>query len=100
MDIKTDTGAHLGFEVKLWAAADALRNNQRGSMDIDNLPKPILDALKGLVYLDDEQVTDIVCHKRDLNRALRVANPSHGFTPVNFDPALVKELLSTTKRLC
>ena len=76
MDIKTDTGAPLGFEVKLWAAADGLRNNQRGSMDIDNLPKPILDALKGLVYLDDEQVTDIVCHKRDLNRALRVANPS------------------------
>ena len=44
-------------------------------MDIDNLPKPISDALKGLVYLDDEQVTDIVCRKRNLNRELRVENP-------------------------
>ena len=40
----------------------------RAAMDIDNLPKPISDALKGLVYLDDEQVTDIVCRKRNLNR--------------------------------
>ena len=47
-----------------------------GPMDIDNLPKPILDALKGLVYRDDEQVTDIVCRKRNLNRELRVENPS------------------------
>jgi crossover junction endodeoxyribonuclease RusA len=49
---------------------------ESGSMDIDNLPKPISDALKGLVYLDDEQVTDIVCRKRNLNRGLRVENPS------------------------
>ena len=46
------------------------------SMDVDNLPKPILDALKELVYLDDEQVTDVLCRKRDLNRDLRVENPS------------------------
>lgn len=49
---------------------------ERGSMDIDNLPKPIADALKGLVYRDDEQVTDIVCRKRNLNRELRIVNPS------------------------
>ena len=48
----------------------------RGSMDIDNLPKPISDALKGLVYRDDEQVTDIVCRKRNLNRELRIEHPS------------------------
>jgi crossover junction endodeoxyribonuclease RusA len=46
------------------------------SMDIDNIPKPILDALKGLVYLDDEQVTDVLCRKRDLNSSLRIENPS------------------------
>ena len=45
-------------------------------MDLDNLPKPISDALKGLVYLDDDQVTDIVCRKRNLNHNLRVENPS------------------------
>ncbi len=45
-------------------------------MDVDNLPKPILDSLKGLVYLDDEQVTDILCRKRNLNSNLRLENPS------------------------
>ena len=51
---------------------------ESGSMDIDNLPKPISDALKGLVYLDDEQVTDIVCRKRNLNRELPKAPRSPG----------------------
>ncbi len=46
------------------------------SMDVDNIPKPVLDALKGLVYMDDEQLTDITCRKRDLNASLRVTNSS------------------------
>ena len=46
------------------------------SMDVDNLPKPILDALKGLVYSDDGQVSDLLCRKRDLNGDLRIQNPS------------------------
>src|ERR671931_1599876 len=46
------------------------------AMDLDNLPKPIVDALKGLVYLDDDQVTDIVCRKRNRNSDLRLENPS------------------------
>lgn len=37
-------------------------------LDLDNIPKPILDALKGLVYYDDSQITDMICRKRDLNR--------------------------------
>ncbi len=46
------------------------------AVDVDNIPKPILDALKGLVYSDDEQVTDILCRKRNLNGDLRIENPS------------------------
>ena len=46
------------------------------SLDVDNLPKPILDALKGLVYSDDAQVSDLLCRKRDLNGDLRIQNPS------------------------
>ena len=46
------------------------------SIDVDNIPKPISDALKGLVYLDDEQVTDMLCRKRNLNSDLRIENPS------------------------
>ena len=49
---------------------------QGGSLDVDNIPKPILDALKGLVYSDDSQVTDLLCRKRDLNGDPRIQNPS------------------------
>jgi hypothetical protein len=55
--------------------ADA-RSVSARTMDIDNIPKPISDALKGLVYLDDEQVTDVLCRKRDLNSNLRIESPS------------------------
>jgi hypothetical protein len=48
----------------------------RVAIDVDNIPKPISDAMKGLVYLDDEQMTDILCRKRNLNSVLRVDNPS------------------------
>ena len=48
--------------------------------DVDNIPKPMLDALNGLVYLDDEQVTDVLCRKRNLNNDLRVENPSSVLT--------------------
>jgi crossover junction endodeoxyribonuclease RusA len=42
------------------------------SSDLDNLAKPVLDGLKGLAYVDDGQVTDIVLRKRDLTRDLRL----------------------------
>ena len=45
-------------------------------IDADNLPKPIIDALKGLVFLDDSQLTDLICRKRNLRSNLRVVNPS------------------------
>ena len=44
------------------------------SLDVDNIPKPILDARKGLVYLDDRQVTDLLCRKRELHGNLRIQN--------------------------
>lgn len=34
--------------------------------DVDNIIKPILDAIKGLVLADDSLVTDIVCRRRPL----------------------------------
>ena len=39
---------------------------------MDNIPKPILDALKGLVYVDYNQVTDLVCRKRYLNDEMEI----------------------------
>ena len=46
------------------------------SLDVDNIPKPILDALNGVVYSDDSQVTDLLCRKRDLSGDLRIPQPS------------------------
>lgn len=45
------------------------------SSDLDNLAKPVLDALKGVAYEDDGQVTDIIMRKRDLARDLRLESP-------------------------
>ena len=49
---------------------------QEAAPDVDNIPKPILDALNGVVYADDEQVSDLLCRKRDLNADLLIRNPS------------------------
>jgi crossover junction endodeoxyribonuclease RusA len=46
------------------------------SIDVDNIVKPIQDALEGLVYVDDEQVTDVLSRKRNLNSSFRVENIS------------------------
>ena len=46
------------------------------SLDVDNIPKPILDSLVGLVYSDDSQVSDTLCRKRDRHRNLMFQNPS------------------------
>jgi Holliday junction resolvase RusA-like endonuclease len=47
-------------------------------IDNDNLVKPIQDALNGLVYADDRQITDIYVRKTDLNGSFRV----RGMSPV------------------
>src|SRR5919198_1177213 len=39
--------------------------------DVDNIAKPILDAIKGLVYVDDRQVSDLVCRRRPLQGPFR-----------------------------
>ena len=49
-------------------------------LDVDNIPKPMLDSIKGLVYQDDRQITDLVCRKRELGRVLLPEGAS-GFLP-------------------
>lgn len=49
---------------------------EESGMDVDNIPKPIADALKGLVYVDDAQINDVLCRRRDLSAGLRIVNPS------------------------
>jgi Holliday junction resolvase RusA-like endonuclease len=47
------------------------------ALDVDNIPKPFADALKGLVYEDDVQVNDLICRRRDMTTELRVLDPSN-----------------------
>lgn len=42
-------------------------------LDVDNMIKPVQDALCGLVYVDDNQVIDTHGHLRDLNHPYRVS---------------------------
>lgn len=44
--------------------------------DIDNIVKPILDALMPIVYLDDSQVDRILAQKFESDRAYKIENPS------------------------
>lgn len=48
----------------------------RAELYVDNMPKPILDALKGLVYSDDAAVTDLICRKRNLKDDPQISNAS------------------------
>jgi crossover junction endodeoxyribonuclease RusA len=46
------------------------------SVDVDNVIKPFQDALKGLVYEDDVQVTDVLSRRRNLSGDFRVGSVS------------------------
>ena len=50
--------------------------SSRARLDVDNIPKPILDALTGLVYADDRQVADLLCRRKSLEPNLRIRNAS------------------------
>lgn len=47
-----------------------------GSLDVDNMVKPILDALKDIILLDDAQVTQVLARKTELTIGVRIANAS------------------------
>ena len=69
--------------------------------DIDNIAKPIVDALEGLVYDDDAIVTDVLCRRRSLDGDLEIQKPSalllgslaanHEFVHVVIDDAPISE---------
>lgn len=45
-------------------------------LDADNMVKPVLDALEGLVYEDDGQIMDVKVGKRNLDGSFRVRGMS------------------------
>ncbi|NJO80641.1 MAG: RusA family crossover junction endodeoxyribonuclease [Cyanobacteria bacterium RM1_2_2] len=57
---------------------DAVPGSEDTVPDSDNIVKPVRDALNGLIYVDDYQVTDFVSRRRNLNGSFRVK----GMSPV------------------
>jgi Holliday junction resolvase RusA-like endonuclease len=55
---------------------DAEPGNEHDVPDSDNIVKPVRDALNGLIYVDDYQVTDFVSRRRNLNGSFRVKGMS------------------------
>ena len=55
-------------------------------LDLDNIIKPIVDALNEVVYIDDSQVVNISAAKRDL---------SGTFTLTGASPAIIEQLAAT-----
>lgn len=53
-------------------------------IDVDNVIKPIQDALSGVVYADDVKVTDVDCHRRYFSDPIDLAR----IPPLLFAPAL------------
>jgi crossover junction endodeoxyribonuclease RusA len=54
-------------------------------VDADNVIKPIQDALEGLVYDKDDQITDVESHRRPLTGT---------FDITNFPPLLIQGITS------
>lgn len=44
------------------------------AIDVDNIVKPIQDAIIGLAYVDDDQITDVLVRKRNLLSNFRIEN--------------------------
>lgn len=51
-------------------------DGERPIVDTDNIIKPIQDALSGVVYVDDRQVTNSDCGRCRIDEALRVRGMS------------------------
>jgi Holliday junction resolvase RusA-like endonuclease len=48
--------------------------SERARIDGDNLLKPIQDALQGILYSNDHQITDTESHKRNIDDPIKVRN--------------------------
>ncbi|MCL6435837.1 MAG: RusA family crossover junction endodeoxyribonuclease [Leptolyngbyaceae cyanobacterium HOT.MB2.61] len=75
---KSSTPTGVPVRVVITHYYDAEPGDESGVPDSDNIVKPVRDALNGLIYVDDYQVTDFVSRRRSLNGSFRVK----GMSPV------------------
>lgn len=55
---------------------DVPMGEEAGVPDSDNIVKPVRDALNGIIYVDDYQITDFISRRRNLNASFRVKGMS------------------------
>lgn len=55
---------------------DVPLGEESGVPDSDNIVKPVRDALNGVIYVDDYQITDFISRRRNLNDSFRVKGMS------------------------
>lgn len=78
--------AHVrGSAVKEWGTQPPIADHvsvvlvhffKDGALDVDNMIKPILDALTGIVFEDDRQVMQVLARKTELVTGRQVLNAS------------------------
>lgn len=62
------------FEVRLHVSVDHYYIG--GTIDLDNLAKPLLDALKGVAYTDDGLIDSLHLRRFDLDLGVTFSEPS------------------------
>lgn len=72
----TKATSHLTGETTHHIQATIIYFYDSGALDLDNILKPILDAMTNVVYVDDTQVINIIANKRDLKQKVTLHIPS------------------------
>ncbi|MEM9003459.1 MAG: RusA family crossover junction endodeoxyribonuclease [Cyanobacteria bacterium P01_F01_bin.86] len=64
------------LSVKITHFYDAPPGNLGEDLDSERIIKPVLDALNGVIYVDDYQIADLDSRRRNLNGSFRVKGMS------------------------
>ncbi len=68
--VGSPTGKNLKVTITHFFEAPA--GDESGVPDSDNIVKPVRDALNGVIYVDDYQISDFESRRRSLNGTYRV----------------------------
>jgi len=80
---KTCLEKPLQIGVRIDLQIDWFSHGSRNKPDVDNILKPILDALKNIIYIDDNQVSSVSSRHHDLDRVLSFTDePIHIIEPL------------------
>ncbi len=73
----------LETDVKLDLQIDWFSQEQRNRPDVGNILKPVVDALKNVIYADDTQVSSVSAKHHDVNSVLTfIGEPFHIIEPL------------------